>query len=353
MEEARTRWVWSIVSIPAIGILALSYATYAALRRRRFGESVFEMASVPGVVGGPLSGIVRIPALVQPESGFRLRLLCMSQARDHDGKQKHERVLWQDEHFVAKAMGGDGADEVAVPVLMAIPFGTRPTTSAGDDSLRIRWLLEISAELPGVNYKTEFEVPVFKTPESRADFQIDRELAQDYASAPNNDLFLQNAGIIKRPGSLGGVRLEFPAGRNLGSSLVLTFLAIVFCGVAWFMFKPSMMIIFSLVFGLFGILLTFMALDGLFHRSVVEAWAEGLTVRGGLFGMGRTHAYTASDIVGFTSSESMSSGKHVWCNISVKTRRTNRGRLAKGSEASWPKRRSSTSLKRPSAESEH
>lgn len=328
-NEAGTRWSWLVLAIPALAILVVCIAVYLAIRSRRFGESVFEMASVPGVIGGPLSGIVRIAKLVQPESGFRLKLLCMSQSRDSEGDKQHERVLWQDERFVAKAMSGDGFEGVAVPVLMAIPFTARPTTGA-DGTPRIRWLLEIFAALPGVNYKTEFEVPVFKTADSRQDFQIDEQLAAEYSSAPDNDMFLREAGIIKEPGRAGGVRLVFPAARNLGSSLVMALLAVGLCGGAWFMFHNGVMFLFPIFFGLFGLFFTLIAIESLFYRSVVEASAVGLTVRGGLFGIGRTRTYSPEDVTRFTSAENMSSGKHVWCTISVETRSDKSRTIGKG-----------------------
>jgi hypothetical protein len=54
VKEAGTRWSWLLLLFPVIGVLIVVYAAYLAIRRRRFGESIFEMASVPGVVGGPL-----------------------------------------------------------------------------------------------------------------------------------------------------------------------------------------------------------------------------------------------------------------------------------------------------------
>jgi hypothetical protein len=325
--EAQTRWSWLVLAPPAVGVLIVVYAVYLAIRRRRFGESVFEMASVPGVVGGPLTGVVRIPKMIQPENGFRLRLLCMSQSRGRNNHDEHERAIWQDERFVERAME-DGSGGVAVPVMMAIPYTARPTSDA-DKGPRIRWLLEIFAELPGVNYKSEFEVPVFKTDASRPDFQLDPQLTADYASPPDNDLFLREAGIIKEPGPNGGVRLVFPAGRNPGSALVATVAAAAFVGGAWLMLHNGVMILFPIVLGLMGALFTLVALDSWFYRSVVEASASGLCVRGGLMGIGRSRTYPPDDIRRFRSAESMSSGKHVWCTISVETRSDKRQTIGK------------------------
>jgi hypothetical protein len=317
LEYSDTRWSWLLLAIPAIAVLIIGCAIYLAIRRRRFGESVFEMASVPGVVGGPLTGVIRIPKVFEPKNGFRIRLSCMEQGRNHKGEREHERTIWQDESFVAKAMA-DGTSGIAVPVLMAIPYKSRPT-SVSESKTPIRWFLELFAELPGVNYKTEFEVPVFKTAESRADFQLDPALTADYTSPPNNDLFLREAGIIKEPASYGGVRLIFPAGRSVVSSLVATTAAVAFCGGAWLMYQNDLMILFPIVFGFVGVLFAMVAIDSWLYRSVVEASTRGLSIRGGVLGLGRTRTYRPDEIRQFYSKQSMSSGRHVWSTISVET----------------------------------
>ena len=65
--------------------------------------------------------------------------------------------------------GGEGA---AVPVLFAIPFESQET-SRSKSQRDIEWRLELSAKMPGVDYKSRFDVPVFKTADSRPDFKLD------------------------------------------------------------------------------------------------------------------------------------------------------------------------------------
>lgn len=317
-QEVDSWWSWLLLALPAVGVLIATWAGYLAVRQRRFGESIFEMASVPGVVGGPLSGVIRIPKLLRPDNGFRVRLYCMSQSKNRKGSDEHERAIWQEEQYIPQAMD-DGATGVAVPVLLAIPYSAKPTSSA-DELPRIRWLLEVFAELPGVNYKTEFEVPVFETAESSAEFALDPQLAAQYAAPADNELFLREAGIIKEPGPDGGVRLTFPAARNPGSALVATVAAAMFCGGAWLTFDKGVFLLVPILLGLVGLVFTLVALDSWFYRSVVDASARGLTIRGGLLGMGRERSYSPDEILRFRSAESMASGKHVWCTISVVTR---------------------------------
>jgi hypothetical protein len=327
LQYAESRWAWLTLILPAIALLIIALAIYFAIRRRRFGESIFEMASVPGVIGGPLTGVVRIPRVFEPENGFRIRLLCMEQRQNTKSDSEHERAIWQNECFAANAMT-DGAGGMAVPVLMAIPYRSRPTSDSAANST-IRWLLEIFAELPGINFKTEFEVPVFKTAESRADFELDQSLTADFSSPPDNDLFLREAGIIKQRASYGGVRIVFPAFRNIVSSIIVTVVAVAMIGGAWLMYQHGVFLLFPIVFGLVGALFALVAVDSWLYRSVVEASTKGLSVRGGLLGIGRTRTYQVDEVRRFRSAEGMSSGKNVWCNISVETASDKRRTIGK------------------------
>ena len=49
---------------------------YQFIRSQKFGESMLQFASTPGVVGGQLAGVVHIPKLITADEGFRLRLNC-------------------------------------------------------------------------------------------------------------------------------------------------------------------------------------------------------------------------------------------------------------------------------------
>ena len=59
---------------PAIGFCLIIMAIRITARWKKFGESVFEMASVPGLIGGALQGTVRLSHIVRPPDGFKLKL---------------------------------------------------------------------------------------------------------------------------------------------------------------------------------------------------------------------------------------------------------------------------------------
>ena len=137
----------------------------SVLRWRKYGQSVFEMASVPGVIGGQLAGVIRTSAKVQPEDGFRLTLNCVQRMTTGSGKNgsTSENVLWQDEQLIARELLQNDPEQSAIPVLFQIPYECRPTdeTDANDQTI---WRLEVSAKTPGLDYSTSLTCPCSRRP---------------------------------------------------------------------------------------------------------------------------------------------------------------------------------------------
>ena len=52
---------------PAVGLLLICCVILLAFRWRKYGRSTFEMASVPGVIGGQLAGVIRTALKIRPE----------------------------------------------------------------------------------------------------------------------------------------------------------------------------------------------------------------------------------------------------------------------------------------------
>lgn len=97
----------------------------------------------------------------------------------------------------------------------------------------------------------------------------------------------------------------------------MTAIASVFCGGWWLMYSNDVFLLFPIVFGLVGLLFAFVSLDLWLYRSVVQGSRRGLDVRGGWFGIGRTHHIATDDVVNFATKQSMATEKAVWSNISV------------------------------------
>ncbi|MBM3860079.1 MAG: DUF3592 domain-containing protein [Verrucomicrobia bacterium] len=149
-----------IVLFPFIGVWLL-YAAFRQMRRwQQYGETVFEMTTRPGAVGGAFAGTLRLQQYVRFDGGLKLSLRCIR--IESSGKSTTERLLWTDEQTVA----ADGTD--AVPVNFYIP----PDCAETDIVNRVLWRLE--AKAPG--YTAQFEVPVFKVAQDAATASLNNSL---------------------------------------------------------------------------------------------------------------------------------------------------------------------------------
>jgi hypothetical protein len=170
-----------VLIFPAVGVAVIGAAVYQILRWMKYGESVFQMAAVPGVIGGPLAGAVRVPVHVQPEEGFLVRLRCVNIVVTGSGKQQHtsEHVRWEAKRVMSRELFQHDPTQSGIPVLFGIPH----TLSGSDDSAprnRIVWRLEVEAKTSGVDYAATFEVPVFRTEASSPDFKLDESAIGPY-----------------------------------------------------------------------------------------------------------------------------------------------------------------------------
>jgi len=320
-QSTGSRWAAITLAFPAVGGVLLWAFVYQFLRRRKFGDSLLQLAATPGVVGGQLAGVIRIPKMIRPTEGFRLKLSCIEHIRTGHGKDTQivEEPLWQEERLVTEPMRDRVGGAIAVPVLFAIPYEVEETSRPGSDR-HIEWRLEASAETRGVDYKSCFEVPVFKTADSRPGFQLDERLAAEFAAAPPRALLLREAGILKEPLPGGGVRLLFPMGRNLEVALPLSVIAAVWGGAVWAMFHFGVFFVFPIVFGLIELGLLWIVMRLWLYRSVLEAHSNGLRFSGGLLGIGREKQLAADDVKELMTRQSMGVGTKVWNDIIVVVR---------------------------------
>jgi hypothetical protein len=209
-------WLW-LMALP--GLVPAAVAGYLVARLRKFGVSVFEMAPMPGVLGGPVSGTVRIPAHVEAESGFELGLQCVHQYSSGSGKQRSTRrdVLWEETRHLD---GGHAyGDETMLPVRFAVPY-ERPATTVPGGHNGYYWQLKVSAAAPGIDYKAVFDVPVRHTQQSSPAFAAPPAPASD-ASLEPVEAVVEREGLRLTGRPDGGLELVFPPGRARSAALVL------------------------------------------------------------------------------------------------------------------------------------
>ncbi|MBP1625264.1 MAG: putative cytochrome c family protein [Acidobacteria bacterium] len=159
----------SLFELVGLGILVwIVRQTWAWLR---YGGSVLELASTPGVIGGKLEGQIQTGIHTFPAKPVRLVLTCLRRRRVKRRKESDTTtdVLWQADRTVGTSRFIRGQHGLTIPLSIAIPYGLPGTDSSNPDD-EIHWQLALSSDLPGVDFRAEFLVPVTVTVESRSDW---------------------------------------------------------------------------------------------------------------------------------------------------------------------------------------
>src|SRR5262249_26932959 len=140
-----------------------------------------------------------------------------------------------------------------IPIAFAIPADARQCDDH-DPNDRVLWRLEVSADVPGIDYASAFEVPVFRTAESATPRTESEEVADRDPLAPA--VYRQPAtSRIEVTSNRRGTEIFYPAARNPGVAISLTVFLLIWCVSIWACIYFKAPIFFPIVFGVFGILI--------------------------------------------------------------------------------------------------
>lgn len=142
------------------GIMAGVSSVYWSLQAAKYGTPRLAMAEMPAVPGRMLRAIVLCRRRVEAEGAFEVALECTRTTGS--GKQSRSETL---HHASIEVLHDrDPAAErggTAIPVEMLIPAGLPATTEPLEEP-SIAWKLSVHAATPGVDFKAEFDLPVFR-----------------------------------------------------------------------------------------------------------------------------------------------------------------------------------------------
>ncbi len=261
---------------PLVGIGLLVWAVRQTMELRKFGQSVFRMAGIPGVVGGDLSGEIDIPTGLTSGQDVNLTLSCVNRVRTGSGKNSStsETILWQDERREVKTMARPEAMGAGVPVQFAVPSDCRETNTDDSDNV-ILWRLEARAAVPGVDYHGQFEVPVFKTAGSGKEAAKGAwrpELPPGYRPSPES-------WITVGTGATGGTEYLVQNSRSTRMVVSTCAFILVWTAITVGITMAGAPLIFPFVFGFFDVLMLLFLLQLLFGESriLIESGAVTIT----------------------------------------------------------------------------
>lgn len=305
---------------PLAGIGLLIWAIKTTSRWKKYGQSIFKMPRVPGVIGGQLSGVIEIPAKLRPQDGFQIQLSCVKRETtgSGDNRQTSERILWEDEKIIAKDLLENDLQRSAVPTFFEIPYSCSPSDA---DNLRnpIIWRLDAKANVPG-GYHAQFEVPVFKTEQS-----VEEPVStQDPTAAfqpPLESFAPDSTSRIKvQPNGTGSLKLIFPAALNPGIGIGMLVFTLIWTGSIWLMIFLKAPIIFPVVFGLFEFLLIYVLVELWFKSSKVTVDRTQISILKRWLFFKRERQILASDVEEIFLYAGMRSGDKAYYDIRVRER---------------------------------
>jgi hypothetical protein len=148
----------------AIGLLLLIGGILSFVHRRKFGVASLRLAQSPVCIGGRLAGVLEVPSGIVHADRFKLRLTCsrVNYKRRSGGGAVSEapESLWIGEQVLPTGPAQpDGSLEL--PFSFAIPPGL---PQSFEDYPRIEWRLNVTAAVPGLDFRESFAVPVCAEP---------------------------------------------------------------------------------------------------------------------------------------------------------------------------------------------
>ncbi len=247
---------------PLIGVWLIYRAVRFTIHRRRFGEATVHLDTLPGVIGARLAGTLMISSGFPSDARMLLRLTCVNRWRTRGrSSSSGESIVWQEEAPPASAYSAGGA--VTVPFAFTIPADAQPSDTSGDGT-GILWRLSGAAEIPGVDFEADFEMPVFGS-EHGALPGPHAALAPEPATAVSADApGSLPEGFAASPAADGGAEFVIRRWRNGRAALGLAAFTVLWTASIALMIALGAPLFFPIVFGLFDLLLVWF---------IVHLWA--------------------------------------------------------------------------------
>ena len=230
----------------------------------------------------------------EAKHGINLRLSCVRRVVTGTGEDRSTRVsvLWQAEKNVAQGMLTPGPmGDATIPVDFGIPSDAYETFQDQLDD-KVLWLLHARADVPGVDYVDEFEVPVFRLTQSPASesatFFSDQAAsavpafafdASEVAAPPNPK-------VVVSKGMNGGTEFYFRPFRNPGGVLFLLAFTAAWTAIVYFIGRSHAPRFFAVVFGFFDLFLIYALIRAALAASRIEVGNGKIVFRRTLLGIG-------------------------------------------------------------------
>src|SRR6266478_1252858 len=257
--------VFLLLGFNLLGAILIVKAARSTMQHRRFGDTYFEFDALPFSPGERVGGRIHLKFETRAEHGIDLRLTCVRKVVSGSGKSSttNQIILWQADQNVPAGAVGPGPLGRATPVDFSIPAESS-ITNHDNPRDQVLWLLHAQADVPGVDYSADFELPVFKNATST---ETARDPEPSAFSGVNTFGFAttrsDDSGAVAQPAHTkvvvsngsGGTEFYFPPLRNPGRALTLFLVTVVWTAVIYLMVQKHAPVLFFILFGLADLLI--------------------------------------------------------------------------------------------------
>ena len=291
---------------PVAGIFITAMAVRGTIRIQRFGPTSFWFDTFPFSPGVRVKGVIHLKLPTAAPHGIDLRLSCIRRVTTSSGKNRSvtELILWQDTRNVPAEHIIQGLSDAQVPVDFAIPADAYETDSNNSND-RLIWQLHAEADVPGVDFSDDYEIPVFRTQASAAAAGEASSSSAAFSSTASMSSAPQPEAPAPPPSHTHivfseneqGTSFYFPPLRSIPQALGIFVFATIWTGVVYFLWThPQVPWIFRIVFSLFEILVIYMFLSVVFGSALLRVQNGVLQVRTAILGFGTLRTLPFSDV---------------------------------------------------------
>src|SRR5882757_2856835 len=300
--------VFLVLGFNLLGAILIVKAVRTTMQHKRFGETYFEFDALPFSPGERVGGRIQLKFDTRAEHGIDLRLSCVRKIVSGSGNNRStsQIVLWQADQNVPAGAVGPGPLGRAIPVDFSPPADCLATNHDNPND-QLLWLLHAKADVPGVDYSDDFEIPVFRGATSTApvtEFGTGTSTGTGnfgFATAPSSDA---DSGDVAQPAHAkvvvsmgsGGSEFYFPTFRNPGRALILLLVTVVWSAVIDLMYLKHAPLLFFILFGLADLLIIAGFLHTTFGISRIGVRSGEILSRTGIFGLGPMRRIQVSDV---------------------------------------------------------
>ncbi len=275
--------------------------------------------------------------------GIDLRLSCVRKTMTGSGDSRStvQTVLWQTEQNISSAALGMDPFSRTIPVGFAIPSDAY-VTDHDNSSDQVLWLLHAQADVPGIDYSDDFELPVFKTSSSteQAPSDSSSESVGFATASSTNDSNAESVPAPANPKVIvssqdGGTEFYFPAFRSPSRALFLLIFAVIWTTVTYFLFHSKAPSSFPFIFGLMDLFVIFAVFHVALGTARIRVGNGEIASTTRVLGIGSTKRFLFSEIDAVVAVTSGQQGGYQGNSTYAIRLRTRAGRRATLADEIW------------------